>query len=85
MHIEEQVLKKFQNGTLATEELIEVLKHMEACSFCTNRLMEIEDEEIIQAPSYLKEDILKRVHKADVQDNIHVRKLQRKQNCFSTV
>lgn len=82
MHIEDEVLKKFQKGTLATEELIEVLKHMETCSFCTDRWMEIEDEEMIPAPSYLKEDILKSVHKADVQVNIHLRKTSKKTELF---
>lgn len=82
MHIDEEVLKKFQKRSLGSEELIEVLKHLETCSFCTDRWMEIEDEEMVLAPSYLKEDILKRVHKADVQVNIHLKKTSKKAELF---
>ena len=82
MHIDDEVLKKFQKGTLDSKELIEVLEHLETCSFCTDRWMNLEKEEMIQSPSYLKEDILKRVHKADVQVNIHIKKTSKKTELF---
>lgn len=82
MHIEENVLKRFQKGTLSTEETIEALKHLETCSFCSQRWMETDEEEIMQAPSYMKEDILKRVHRTDVQVNIHLRKTSKKTELF---
>lgn len=82
MHIEANVFKRFQKGTLSTEETIEVLEHLDTCSFCSQRWMEIDEEEIMQAPTYMKEDILKRVHRADVQVNIHLRKTTKKTELF---
>lgn len=82
MHIDDKVLQNYHKGILETKELVEVMEHIETCSFCADRLMSIEEEDIIQSPRYLKETILKRTQMPDVKINIHMRNTSKKAELF---
>ena len=40
MHVTDNELKKFQNGTMNTEEMTRFLEHMEQCDFCLDQLLQ---------------------------------------------
>lgn len=60
MHIPQDELQKFQNGTMNTDEMIHFLEHMEQCDFCLDELLQNEDASSEYAPSYLQDEILKK-------------------------
>ena len=39
MHIPQDELQKFQDGTMNTDEMIHFLEHMEQCDFCLDELL----------------------------------------------
>lgn len=43
MHIPQDELQKFQDGTMNTDEMIHFLEHMEQCDFCLDELLQNED------------------------------------------
>ncbi len=43
MHIPQDELQKFQNGTMDTDEMIHFLEHMEQCDFCLDQLLQEEE------------------------------------------
>ena len=63
MHIPQDELQKFQDGTMNTDEMIHFLEHMEQCDFCLDELLQNEDA----APSYLQDEILKKAASPEVQ------------------
>ena len=60
MHIPQDELQKFQDGTMNTDEMIHFLEHMEQCDFCLDELLQNEDAASEYAPSYLQDEILKK-------------------------
>lgn len=60
MHISQDELQKFQDGTMNTDEMIHFLEHMEQCDFCLDELLQNEDAASEYAPSYLQDEILKK-------------------------
>ena len=40
MHIPQDELQKFQDGTMNTDEMIHFLEHMEQCDFCLDELLQ---------------------------------------------
>ena len=47
---------------------LEELEHLASCDFCMDQFADyMEDQELLTAPRYLKEDILKRSHQFEVQ------------------
>ena len=57
MHIPQDELQKFQDGTMNTDEMIHFLEHMEQCDFCLDELLQNEDAASEYAPSYLQDEI----------------------------
>ena len=66
MHIPQDELQKFQNGTMDTEEMIPFLEHMEHCDFCLDQLLQDEETDSAPAPSYLQEEIMKKASSPEV-------------------
>lgn len=60
MHIPQEELQKFQNGTMNTEEMIHFLEHMDQCDFYLDQLIQNEETSSYNAPSYLQTEILKK-------------------------
>ena len=67
MHIPQDELQKFQDGTMNTDEMIHFLEHMEQCDFCLDELLQNEDAASEYAPSYLQDEILKKAASPEVQ------------------
>ena len=67
MHIPQDELQKFQDGTMNTDEMIHFLEHMEQCDFCLDELLQNEDTASEYAPSYLQDEILKKAASPEVQ------------------
>lgn len=67
MHIPQDELQKFQNGTMNTEEMIHFLEHMEQCDFCLEQLIQDEESVSEHAPSYLQDEILKKAASPEIQ------------------
>lgn len=82
MHIDKDILKQFHAGTLDSKELIEVLEHINKCSFCAEQLMEIEENDLIKAPSYIKESINKRVQMPDMRLNNRIKETSKRMELF---
>ena len=51
MHIPQDELQKFQDGTMNTDEMIHFLEHMEQCDFCLDELLQNEAAASEYAPS----------------------------------
>lgn len=66
MHITENELKKFQNGTMDTEEMTRFLEHMDQCDFCLDQLLQDENTVSERAPSYLQAEILEKASAPEV-------------------
>jgi hypothetical protein len=73
MHIEEEDLKKYHQGLLEPEKLLDLLEHTKTCSYCADRLMNIEDKDIMKAPAYLKENLIKRTKMLDVKAEVQIK------------
>ena len=48
MHIPQDELQKFQDGTMNTDEMIHFLEHMEQCDFCLDELLQNEVDTTIE-------------------------------------
>lgn len=59
MHISREELDKFRDNSMNTQEMIAFLEHMDQCNYCLAQMLEEEDSlPAVQAPVYLKEQIL---------------------------
>ena len=67
MHISQNELQKFQDGTMNTDEMIHFLEHMEQCDFCLEQLIQDEETSSEHAPAYLQDEILKKAASPEVQ------------------
>lgn len=71
MHIHEEELNRFQKENLSTSDMIAFLDHLDGCDFCLEQLLR--EEQIsqrttrIQAPSYMKQQILRKATSPEVQ------------------
>ena len=66
MHVTDNELKKFQNGTMNTEEMTRFLEHMEQWDFCLDQLLQDENTVSERAPSYLQAEILKKASSPEI-------------------
>lgn len=82
MHIEQEVLKRFHEGLLQTDELITVLEHTQTCSFCAEKLMKIDTDDVVQAPAYLKDSIMKRTQMPDIKAKVQIRTTSKRAELF---
>lgn len=78
MHIEQQTIIEFCNGTLDSKQTIEILEHMSTCDFCAEQLASLEGKQLLQAPSYLKDTIMSRIQLPDVQRNQKAKRISEK-------
>lgn len=77
MHIKEEDLRRFHQSTLKPDEVVTVLKHIETCTFCAERLMEMESDSCIHAPSYLKDQLITRTQMVDVKTKVHMKTISK--------
>ena len=61
MHIPQDELQKFQDGTMNTDEMIHFLEHIDQCDFCLEQLLQDEETSSEHAPAYLQDKILHRL------------------------
>ena len=66
-HVTEEWLNAWRDGLLNHEEEYAMLAHIGCCEYCADRLAQILEEDPIQPPAYLKEEILERSKSPDVQ------------------
>lgn len=67
MHIPQEELQKFQDGTMNTDEMIHFLEHIDQCDFCLEQLLQDEETSSEHAPAYLQDKILKKAASPEVQ------------------
>ena len=67
MHIDKNDLIEFDNGTMSTQEIIELLSHLDHCDSCLDQIIEQESHSPVTAPSYLTEQILDKTASSEVQ------------------
>ncbi len=74
-HINKELLNRYHNNQLSSEETASLLKHISECTYCADLFAEsfIENDCIIPAPKTLKESIL--VHVAKKKSNASKRQL----------
>lgn len=82
MHIENKDLDKFQKGILEPEKIVYILEHTGKCDYCADRLMNIESQELIQAPAYLKDKMIKRTQMLDVKAEVQIKTTSRNVQLF---
>lgn len=59
MHISREELDKFQENSMNSQEMIAFLEHIDQCDYCLAQMLDEEDSlPAVQAPAYLKEQIL---------------------------
>ena len=67
MHIPQDELQKFQDGTMNTDEMIHFLEHIDQCDFCLEQLLQDEETSSEHAPAYLQDKILKKAASPEIQ------------------
>lgn len=82
MHIEEEVLQRFHEGKLEPDEMILVLEHVGECSFCADKLMQIEEENQLKAPAYLKNNVISRTQMVDIKAKTVLKNTSKKAELF---
>ncbi|MGO5051484.1 anti-sigma factor family protein [Lachnospiraceae bacterium LCP25S3_G4] len=83
MHVEQLTLQRFLEGTLNTEQYMEVLEHIAECEYCAEEIAVVEMQESrVKAPAYLKEQILTRSQAPDIQAAIRAKKTSKKMQLF---
>ena len=73
MHIEKEVLEGFQKNQLETVKYVQVLEHMKLCDYCAENLASLEEENLIKAPRYLKDQIVNRAGMPDIQAAVQLK------------
>lgn len=58
MHISQKEFDKFQDDSMSTEEMIAFLEHMDQCDYCLEQILNYEKTADLQAPAYMKDQIL---------------------------
>lgn len=66
MHIDEQDLIKFQNGTMTPDETAAFLSHIQTCDFCLEQMLEFESNDPISAPAYLMSETLEKADSIEI-------------------
>lgn len=67
MHIHEKELKAFTDNSMNTLDMIEFLEHLNTCDYCLEQLLQEETANCIQAPAYLKNQIIKKAAAPEIQ------------------
>ena len=67
MHIDKNDLIEFDNGTTSTQQIIELLSHLDHCDSCLDQMIEQESRSPVTAPSYLTEHIMNKAASSEVQ------------------
>lgn len=82
MHIEEKILKKFQEGTLDNAQKIQLLEHAQHCDYCMQQLFTLEQEDFLMAPAYLKETVIQHAKRPDIRTSAQVKRTSRRMQLF---
>ena len=67
MHIHKEELDSFENNSLNSQDMIAFLEHLDTCDFCLEQLIQEESVNSIQAPAYLKKQIMKKAASPEIQ------------------
>ena len=67
MHIDNEDLIKFENGTMTETEMIEFLTHLDHCDFCLDQITQQESDSPDTAPAYLADQILQKADSTEIQ------------------
>lgn len=67
MHISQEKIDKFQDDSMSTEEMIAFLEHIDQCDYCLEQILSYEKTSDLQAPAYMKEQILTKAATPTVQ------------------
>lgn len=67
MHIDKNDLIEFDNGTMSTQQIIELLSHLDHCDSCLDQMIEQESHNSVTVPSYLTEQIMNKTASSEVQ------------------
>lgn len=78
MHIDKNDLIEFDNGTMSTQQIIELLSHLDHCDSCLDQMIEQESHSSVTVPSYLTEQIMSKTASSEVQFARAVNKASRK-------
>ena len=78
MHIDKNDLIEFDNGTMSTQQIIELLSHLDHCDSCLDQMIEQESHNSVTVPSYLAEQIMDKAISSEVQFARAANKVSRK-------
>ena len=67
MHLPKEELEAFETNTLNTQDMIAFLEHLDTCDFCLEQLLREERANCIQAPAYIKNQIMKKAVSPEIQ------------------
>jgi hypothetical protein len=74
MHIEKKEMQQLHKKNIEEVERIKLLEHISHCDYCANLWMEVEmEEDGLQAPSYLKSQMMQRVQMLDVKTEVKIK------------
>lgn len=72
-HVTKEMFCKWQKGTLSAQEEASFLQHIGSCTFCAEQFGTwMEEDLLMEPPSYLKEEIQARSRQLDVQTVVKV-------------
>ena len=74
MHISEEQFEQFENSSMDTEEMLAFLEHIEHCNYCMEHMLHQESTSpAVQAPQYLRDQILTKATTPAVQADKTIR------------
>lgn len=72
-HITKEMFQNWQRGKMSSQEEEEFLSHTGICTFCAEQFGNWMEDDLLEPPAYLKEEIVKRTRQIDVQTVVKVK------------
>lgn len=72
-HITKEMFQNWQRGKMSSQEEEEFLSHTGICAFCAEQFGNWMEDDLLEPPAYLKEEIVKRTRQIDVQTVVKVK------------
>lgn len=73
-HITKEMFQNWQRGKMSSQEEEEFLSHTGICTFCAEQFGNWMEDDLMEPPAYLKEEIVKRTRQIDVQTVVKVKR-----------
>lgn len=73
MHIQDEEFNKFHEGVMEPERIVYILEHTKNCDYCAERLMNMNSDEMLVTPTYLKDKMIKRTQMLDVKAEVQIK------------